>query len=65
MDAKAVIKKLEANGFRWVRKSGDGSHRKYRHPDGRNTSVPYHGHKDLSNRVLDSIEKATGLSIRG
>lgn len=63
MDAKTVIRKLEANGFIWVRTKG--SHRTYQHPDGRTTQVPYHGHRDLHPKTIGSIEKATGLSLRG
>ncbi len=35
-----VIQALEADGFVWVRSRG--SHRVYRHPDGRRVVVAYH-----------------------
>ncbi len=63
MDAKEVVKVLESNGFVKVRSRG--AHLFYKHLDGRKTVVPYHGHADISLKTLRSIEKATGLSLRG
>lgn len=63
MDANTVIKVLESNGF--VRVRTNGSHYFYLHSDGRRTVVSYHGHKDIHPKTLRSIEKATGLSLRG
>ena len=63
MDAREVVRVLESNGFVKVR--SNGSHFFYKHLDGRQTVVPYHGHADISQKTLRSIEKATGLSLRG
>lgn len=62
MDARTVCRVLESNGFVWVR--SNGSHRIYRHPDGRTTEVAFHGHKDIHPKTLGKIKKATGLSFR-
>jgi predicted RNA binding protein YcfA (HicA-like mRNA interferase family) len=50
-----VIRKLKAAGFMEVRKRGKGSHRLYRHADGREVWVAVHTKKDagqLGNRIL-------------
>ena len=63
MDSKRVCKVLEDNEFVCIRENG--SHRIYKHLDGRETVVPYHGHKDIHPKTLGRIEKASGLSFRG
>jgi len=40
-----------------------GSHKQYRHPDGRSTTVPFHGSRDISPILLRQIAKDIGLSI--
>lgn len=47
-------------GFREVRQRG--SHRQYRHPDGRGTTVPFHGGRDISPTLLRKIARDVGLS---
>jgi len=42
--------------------SGD-SHRQYRHPDGRSTTVPFHGSRDIAPTLLRQIARDVGLSI--
>ena len=43
---------LEGLGFAEVRQRG--SHRQYRHPDGRGTTVPFHaGHGDVATLLRD------------
>jgi predicted RNA binding protein YcfA (HicA-like mRNA interferase family) len=39
-----------------------GSHRQYRHPDGRGTTVPFHRGRDLSPLLVRQIAKDVGLS---
>jgi len=52
---------LEHLGFRQVRQRG--SHRQYRHSDGRSTTVPFHHGKDISPILLRQIAKDIGLAV--
>jgi predicted RNA binding protein YcfA (HicA-like mRNA interferase family) len=52
---------LERLGFVPVRQRG--SHIQYRHPDGRGTTVPYHGSRDLSPLLLRQIAKDIGVTV--
>jgi predicted RNA binding protein YcfA (HicA-like mRNA interferase family) len=52
---------LENLGFRQVRQKG--SHRQYRHPDGRCTTLPFHRGRDISPILLRQIAKDIGLTI--
>lgn len=52
---------LERLGFVEVRRRG--SHRQYRHPDGRGTTVPFHEGRDISPILLRQIAKDIGLSV--
>ena len=52
---------LERLGFVPVRQRG--AHIQYRHPDGRGTTVPYHGSRDLSPLLLRQIAKDIGLTV--
>jgi predicted RNA binding protein YcfA (HicA-like mRNA interferase family) len=40
-----------------------GSHKQYRHPDGRSTTVPFHGSRDISPILLRQIAKDIGLTV--
>ena len=51
---------LHALGFQAVRQRG--SHKQYRHPDGRGTTVPFHGARDISPFLLRQIIKDIGLT---
>jgi predicted RNA binding protein YcfA (HicA-like mRNA interferase family) len=53
---------LERLGFREVRQRG--SHRQYRHPDGRATTVPFHGSRDIAPSLLRQIARDVGLTIQ-
>lgn len=53
LSSKEVCKFLEKEGFQAVRQKG--SHRFYRHPDGRTTVVPMHSNKDVSRGLLKAI----------
>ena len=55
LNAKQVIRILHKKGFVLVRQSG--SHAVFRHPDGRRTTVPVHGSKDLGKGLLRQIMK--------
>jgi len=60
-NANEVIRVLEKLGFDSIRQSG--SHAIYHHPDGRWTTVPIHGGKDLSKGILRKILKDAGVSV--
>ncbi len=57
---KEAARILEHLGFVQVRQRG--SHRQFRHPDGRQTTVPDHGSRDLSPILLRQIIKDIGLT---
>ena len=57
---RQVADLLEALGFAEVRQKG--SHKQYRHPDGRGTTVPFHPGRDISPTLLRKIAKDIGLS---
>ena len=50
-----VISRLEALGFVEVRQRG--SHKQFRHPDGRATTVPFHKGRVISPALLRKIAK--------
>jgi predicted RNA binding protein YcfA (HicA-like mRNA interferase family) len=52
---------LERLGFTEVRQRG--SHKQYRHPDGRSTTVPFHPGRDISPILLRQIAKDVGLTV--
>ena len=51
---------LQALGFRLVRQRG--SHKQYRHPDGRGTTVPFHSARDIAPFLLRQIIKDIRLT---
>lgn len=50
-----IVRLLEAKGFVEVRQRG--SHKQFRHPDGRATTVPYHAGRDVAPVLLKQIIK--------
>jgi predicted RNA binding protein YcfA (HicA-like mRNA interferase family) len=56
-----VVKILRAHGFAEVRQKG--SHRQFRHPDGRGTTVPFHEGRDISPILLRKIAEDIDLTI--
>jgi len=58
---KEVVAILEKLGFVEVRQRG--SHKQYRHTDGRRTTVPFHGSRDISPLLLRQIAKDIGLTV--
>ena len=56
-----VARLLELFGFQEIRQRG--SHKQYRHPDGRTTTVPFHKGRDISPILLRQIAKDIGLTI--
>ena len=57
---REVIAILSALGFVEVRQRG--SHKQFRHPDGRATTVPDHRGRDISPVLIRQIAKDIGLS---
>jgi len=58
---REVILILEKFGFREIRQRG--SHKQFRHSDGRCTTVPFHVGRDISPILLRQIVKDIGLTI--
>ena len=58
---KEVVAILERICFQEVRQRG--SHKQFRHPDGRGTTVPFHSGRDISPVLLRQIAKDVGLTI--
>jgi predicted RNA binding protein YcfA (HicA-like mRNA interferase family) len=56
-EVEAILLKM---GFAMVRQRG--SHRQYRHPNGRCTTVPFHLGRDISPILLRQIAKDVGTS---
>lgn len=57
---REVSRILENLGFVEVRQRG--SHKQYRHADGRGTTVPFHSGRDLSPFLLRQIAKDIGMN---
>ncbi|MBI4753107.1 type II toxin-antitoxin system HicA family toxin [Candidatus Desantisbacteria bacterium] len=58
---REVASILEQIGFVEVRQRG--SHKQYRHFDGRYTTVPFHPGRDISPILLRQIAKDIGLTV--
>jgi predicted RNA binding protein YcfA (HicA-like mRNA interferase family) len=56
-----VARLLEKRGFVLVRQRG--SHKQYRHPDGRGTTIPFHGSRDIAPSLLHRIARDVGLTV--
>lgn len=57
---REVIAILTSLGFKEVRQRG--SHKQFRHADGRRTTVPMHGGRDISPILLRRIARDIGLT---
>jgi predicted RNA binding protein YcfA (HicA-like mRNA interferase family) len=57
---REVVAYLGRLGFAEVRQKG--SHKQFRHPDGRGTTVPFHAGRDISPTLLRKIAKDVGLT---
>lgn len=55
----AILGKL---GFVEVRQRG--SHKQFRHADGRTTTVPFHAGRDISPSLLRKIAQDIGMQVR-
>jgi predicted RNA binding protein YcfA (HicA-like mRNA interferase family) len=56
-----VVRILEGLGFIEVRQKG--SHKQFRHEDGRATTVPFHKGRDISPRLLRQVANDIGLTV--
>ncbi len=54
----AILNKL---GFTEIRQRG--SHKKYRHPDGRSTTVSFHAGRDISPVLLRQIARDIRMTV--
>ena len=58
---REVAALLQKQGFTEVRQRG--SHKQFRHPDGRGTTVPFHSGRDISPTLLRKIAKDVGVTV--
>jgi predicted RNA binding protein YcfA (HicA-like mRNA interferase family) len=58
---REVVEILLSLGFHEVRQRG--SHKQFRHRDGRTTTVPFHVGRDISPILLRQIAKDIGLTV--
>jgi predicted RNA binding protein YcfA (HicA-like mRNA interferase family) len=67
LDSLPVLKPREVGamlvrlGFQDARQRG--SHRQYRHPDGRGTTVPFRAGRDISPTLLRKIVRDIGVTV--
>jgi predicted RNA binding protein YcfA (HicA-like mRNA interferase family) len=61
MKPRELVARLEALGFVEVRQRG--SHKQFRHADGRFTTVPFHPGRDVSPLLLRQICKDIGVTV--
>ena len=58
---REVVERLVSLGFLEIRQRG--SHKQFRHPDGRGTTVPFHRGRDISPILLRQIAKDIGVTV--
>lgn len=61
LKSREVVALLEILGFTEIRQRG--SHKQFRHPDGRCTTVPFHAGRDISPILLRQIAKDIDLTV--
>ena len=61
LKTKEIVVILDRLGFNEVRQKG--SHKQFRHPDRRGTTVPFHQGRDISPILLKQIIKDIGLTV--
>ncbi|MCT2398545.1 type II toxin-antitoxin system HicA family toxin [Novosphingobium mangrovi (ex Huang et al. 2023)] len=62
MKSGEIIKKLEAEGWRFVRQKG--SHQHFKHPERPGTVTVPHPKSDMGIGTIRSIEKQSGVKLR-
>jgi predicted RNA binding protein YcfA (HicA-like mRNA interferase family) len=58
---REVAALLARLGFQELRQRD--SHRQYRHPDGRGTTVPFHSGRDVSPTLLRKVARDIGATV--
>jgi predicted RNA binding protein YcfA (HicA-like mRNA interferase family) len=58
---REVVALLSSHGFREVRQRG--SHKQFRHADGRSTTVPFHAGRDVSPTLLRKIAADVRMTL--
>jgi len=58
---REIVACLERLAFVEVRQRG--SHKQFRHPDGRSTTLPFHPGRDISPTLLRKIARDIGLTV--
>jgi len=58
---REVVSILEKLGFAEIRQRG--SHKQFRHADGRTTTVPFHAGRDISPNLLRKIARDIGMDV--
>ena len=61
LKTRQVIALLEALGFTEVRQRG--SHKQFRHPDGRSTTMPFRAGRDISPTLLRKIAADIHITV--
>ncbi len=59
---REVVARLERLGFREIRQRG--SHKQFRHADGRVTTVPVHQGRDISPTLLRQIARDVRITVQ-
>jgi predicted RNA binding protein YcfA (HicA-like mRNA interferase family) len=67
MGSRVVLKPSEVMAILWhlgfIEARQKGSHKQFRHPDGRRTTLPCHPGRDISPILLRRIARDIGLTI--
>lgn len=63
MGSKEVIRLIEADG--WYQVAQKGSHRQFKHPTKPGKATVPHPENDIPVGTLKSIERLTGVKLRG
>jgi predicted RNA binding protein YcfA (HicA-like mRNA interferase family) len=61
LEPQEVVRILEFHNFVEIRQRG--SHKQYRHPDGRATTVPFHKGRDISPILLRQIANDIEMTV--
>lgn len=61
LKSREVVALLKAHGFSEVRQRG--SHKQFRHPDGRVTTVPFHAGRDIAPTLLRKIAADVHMTV--
>ena len=61
LKSREVVALLKAHGFSEVRQRG--SHKQFRHPDGRATTVPFHTGRDIAPTLLRKIAADVHMTV--